>query len=69
MYSKYKYFTVYLRLGFQEIDYDPEAITIDFLKGFWLLLLGYQGVTFEPHSNFLLPLKVTQNHYNAEIWV
>ena len=60
MYSKYKYFTVYLRLGFQEIDYDPEAITIDIVKGFFLLL-GYQGVTFEPHSNSLLPLKVTQN--------
>ena len=56
---------VFLRLGFEEIEYDPEISIKDILNGFFSLL-GYQGVTFEPHSNSLLPLKVTQNHYNVQ---
>ena len=35
MYSKYKYFTVYLILGFEEIEYDPEIITKDILNVFF----------------------------------
>ena len=48
---------VFLRLGFEEIEYDPEISTKDILNGFFSLL-GYQGVTFGPPSDSLAPLRL-----------